>query len=68
MPEITIAYEHNQAVAGTLWTVDHGLGRRPVVQTIDAAGIVVEGEVVHVSSNQLTVEFSVAIAGKATCS
>lgn len=60
-------YAHTQASASTVWTVNHLLNKRPAISVIDSEGASVEGSLVYVSSNQLTIEFSVAISGVAYC-
>lgn len=57
-----------QAAATTTWTVAHGLGYRPNVTVEDSAGNVVEGDVVHVDENTLTIKFSAPFGGAANLS
>lgn len=54
-----------QSLPSALWTVTHGLGFVPDVQVFDSAGDQVEGDVTHVSANQLTIAFSAGFAGDA---
>lgn len=58
-------YVHTQAVANTLWTVDHNLGKYPSVRIKDGTGHSVIGDIVDISINQLTIEFSSAQSGVA---
>lgn len=58
-------YTHNEAVAASVWTITHSLGRKPSVELRNLAGDVVFGAVNHVSVNQCTVTFAAAVAGSA---
>ncbi len=60
-------YTHDQMGASVLWTVIHGLNKHPAVSVIDSGGSSVEGAVVYVTANQLTIEFSAAFSGVAYC-
>lgn len=64
---IIVPYEHTQAVASALWTVNHLLGFRPVVDLYDNGGSKFEASVIHVSVNQLQVSLNSPLAGKARC-
>ena len=60
------AFQHNQGVAASSWTIDHNLGYEPGGVTVtDSAGTTVIGTVQHTSVNQIVVSFSSAFAGKA---
>ena len=54
-----------QGTASAIWTVNHGLGKRPSVTIFDSAGDQVEGHVSHIDANNLTIAFSAAFAGTA---
>lgn len=58
-------FEHIQAAPSALWTITHGLAAHPAVHTVDTGGDEIEGDVIYVSVNQLTIGFSQAIAGRA---
>jgi hypothetical protein len=58
-------YRHTQGSAATTWTVAHNLGHKPLVQTLDAAGNMIMGSVVHVDDDNLTISFEEALAGSA---
>ena len=60
-------HEHTQGAASAVWTVNHNLGFRPAVSAINAGSETVEGRVLHVSTNQLTITFNTAISGIARC-
>lgn len=63
--------EHAQTwvftVAAAVWTIDHMLGRSPVVQTFLDSGGEVQGEVAHPTLNRTTVSFVIPTAGRAHC-
>lgn len=61
-------YHHIQSAASTTWTVDHALGRHPVVSVLDSAGSQVEVDVSHVSVDQLVLTLAYAVSGTADCS
>jgi hypothetical protein len=63
-----VSYRHNQIATSTTWTITHNLRFRPNVTVFDSAGSMVEGSVAHVSANQLTIQFSVALSGTAVLS
>jgi hypothetical protein len=50
---------------GTTWTVAHNLGYRPAVTTMDNALTpnMVEGTIIHVDANNLTVTFTTTVTG-----
>jgi hypothetical protein len=62
------SYHHDQASAATTWTVDHSLGRHPVVSVLDSAGSQVEVDVSHVTTDQLILTLAYAVSGTADCS
>ena len=54
-----------QAVADTVWNVNHNLGKFPSITVIDTANTVVAGEYTYIDNNNVTLTFSAAFAGKA---
>lgn len=48
-------------------SVNHGMNKYPAVTVHDSAGDEVEGEVVHIDLNNLTVAFSAPFSGRITC-
>ena len=58
-------YVHTQAVAASVWTVNHALDKYPSVTVIDSAGSVVHGDITYTNSNNLTLTFSAAFSGVA---
>ena len=63
-----VSYTHNQSSPSTQWTVVHNLGFKPNVTVFNSAGDIVEGHIVHNSSNQLTLQFSATMSGTAQLS
>jgi hypothetical protein len=64
--EIT-AYTHIQANTSTQWTVPHNLQEgTPVVQVYDANNeMVIPVEIIPVDANNVTIDFNVAVSGRA---
>ena len=54
-----------QAVAATVWNVNHNLGKFPSITVIDTANTVVTGEYTYIDNSNVTLTFSAAFAGKA---
>ena len=63
-----ISYTHTQSGASAQWVVTHNLGFKPNVTTFNSAGDIVEGNIIHNSVNQLTMQFSSAFSGTAQLS
>lgn len=61
------SYVHTQASPASTWNVTHGLGYRPSVELLDAGLSEIDGQVVHLSVNQLQVFFNTPTAGEARC-
>lgn len=59
------SYVHTQNNPSTVWTVNHGLGFYPQATVLEFGGANVEGEIEYQSANQLTLTFTVSIAGTA---
>jgi hypothetical protein len=53
--------------AALSWTVNHNLGRKPIVAVFNSGGAEIEAEIVHVSNNQLVVYFVISTAGSIRC-
>jgi hypothetical protein len=58
-------YVHDQQVPASSWTVNHNLNKHPSVDVVDSADSEVQGNVQHITVNQLTISFNAAFAGKA---
>jgi len=64
-PTQTIAYTHTQNAVSSTWSINHNLGFKPNVTTVDSALFNIEGNVYHVDSNNLNIVFSIASTGTA---
>lgn len=65
-PAEDFLYVHSQPSASLVWVISHMLGGYPNVTVVETAtGDNVVGEVNYLSTDQLTITFSVAISGTA---
>lgn len=62
------AYEHIQAVASDVWTVNHNLGYRPAASLLTVGGKEMWAEVIHTNTNQFVAYFDTPTTGVAICS
>lgn len=60
-------YTHTQASPASTWTINHNLGRRPLVSLFTTGGVEFEADVVHTSPNQCIASLAGAHAGTARC-
>ena len=60
-------YNHTQGSASVTWTIAHNLGMHPIVQARTVGGVLMLGEVVHLSNNVAQISFTSAVAGTARC-
>lgn len=60
-------FQHTQDIASSLWTVNHNKGYRPNATVYTAGWLEVSARIVHVSDNQLTVEFNTPQTGFVLC-
>ena len=60
-----LSYVHTQGTASDTWMIEHNLGWFPNATVIDSAGTTVEGDIVHLDGNTMTVVFSGAFTGTA---
>lgn len=58
-------YTHDQAVASSVWTINHGLGKHPSITVVDSGGNVVSGTYTYVDENTMIAEFNSAFKGTA---
>jgi hypothetical protein len=58
-------YVHNQSVAESEWLITHNLDKYPSVTIVDSTNDECEGNVLHVSTNQVLITFSAPFAGRA---
>lgn len=63
-----VAFTYTQAAASATWNITHNLHFKPNVTVFDSSGGMVEGNIVHLSDNSLTISFSAQISGTATLS
>jgi hypothetical protein len=56
-------YIHTQSVASAIWTITHNLGKYPSVRIKDGTGHQIIGDIVDVSINELTIEFTTTQSG-----
>lgn len=54
-----------QVLPATVWTVSHGMDKRPSVVVVDSSGRVVIGQTEYLSSNSVRLTFGAAFAGVA---
>lgn len=66
--ETSFYHLHQQSVPAFVWTVNHNLSLKPNVSTFQSDDSCVEGDIVHVTANQLTITFGYAISGFAILS
>lgn len=59
-------FEQSFSAVSTV-VVTHSLGKKPAVTIIDTSGDECEGDVIHNTNNQLTVNFSAANSGVVLC-
>lgn len=58
-------FRHSQAFPSDFWMIEHNLSKLPSVTISDTSGNEIEGEVIHIDLNSLTVAFSAPFAGYA---
>ena len=60
-----IAYTHTQAIANSVWTINHNLGFNPTAVVLDSAGTNCEGSFSYPTVNQMVITFNSAFTGTA---
>jgi len=58
-------FNFNQFTPSALWTINHNLGLKPVVQVFSVGGVEILADVIHLSPNQTQVRFASPTAGYA---
>lgn len=58
-------YVHDQTISSNSWVINHALGKYPSVIVQDNSGNTVFGDIVYTSISSITLNFTVAFAGKA---
>lgn len=56
-------YLFDVPVPALIWVMTHNFGKYPSVSVFDSTGRLVEGDVQHLSVNQVKITFSAAFAG-----
>lgn len=59
------SYVHTQEVPATEWVIEHNLNKYPNVTVEDLAGEDIIGEISYDGPNKLTINFIIAVSGKA---
>ena len=60
-----IFYTHTQAVASSVWTINHNLGGQPTAVVLDSAGTQCEGTFSYPTINQMIITFTAPFTGTA---
>lgn len=60
-----LSYRFEQQSSSAVWNITHNLGYRPAVTIQDYGQNTIEGDVRHISVNNLTVSFSTGVSGYA---
>jgi hypothetical protein len=58
-------YEHTQAVASAVWTINHNMHKYPAVLVIDSGGDEVEGVIAFTDTDNIQLTFSAPFSGTA---
>lgn len=58
-------YTHVQATPSSSWAITHGLGKYPSITVLDSSGQSVEGDVLYVDLNNVTLNFNSGFSGTA---
>ena len=58
-------YVFTQVSPLAVWNINHNLGYRPALNSITTGGLSIEGSVLHLSNNQLTITFNTPTSGTA---
>lgn len=60
-------FEYTQSVPATVWTINHNLGYKPVIQLSNVLGEVVLADIEHLSTTTSRVTFNIPMLGVARC-
>ena len=58
-------FVYTQQTASNDWEIKHDLNKFPSVTVIDSAGTLIQGEITYTDNNNISINFSSAISGKA---
>ena len=61
----TSTFIFTQAVAATVWNINHSLCKFPSVTVVDTGDTVVVGQVEYIDNENITITFNSAFSGKA---
>jgi len=67
VPADLAGYTHTQSSPSAVWTINHNLGRKPLVSLRTNGNVEFEGSLVHMSNNQVIAFLATAVAGAARC-
>jgi hypothetical protein len=56
-------HEHIQGSPDTVWTINHNLGFKPVVEAFTPGGLMMVAEILHTSLTQTLITFNTPTAG-----
>jgi hypothetical protein len=56
-------YMHDQTTPSTVWTINHNLGFKPVVEVFTPGGLMMLAEIQHTSITQTLITFNTPTAG-----
>jgi len=62
---LAVSYHHIQGSASSVWEITHNLNFYPNVTTMDSAGAICEGEILHLNRNTVRVTFTSSFSGEA---
>lgn len=58
-------FEHSQALAESIWNINHNMNKYPSVSLVDDTGTVMYAEILHLNNDNVRVTFSEPVIGKA---
>lgn len=58
-------YVYTQAVADSVWEIQHNLNKYPSITIVDSADNVVIGDIVYIDMNNVRITFAASFSGKA---
>ena len=59
------SYTYNQQSAASTWNINHNLNYRPGVFATDYGGNIMEGDIIHIDTNNVQLNFSIPVTGYA---
>lgn len=61
----TVSYVHNQNTPAATWTINHGLGTKPVVAVVSLTGVLLFAEISYPNDVTVAITFGQPYAGAA---